>query len=159
MGDEFLLHSFQGHLTACICEHFGIEYPEAEIPHHRTEKWLKSTSASVVAASIMPTTSVVPCYAFHRSFMRFGFKYADLRDAFQFEDGPHIVRRWKYWLLCFLGSSRKNYTLETAKMLCNIQAVLPPHLAYIATHNRMVNTTGNEGQGKPIDQVMEHYNL
>ena len=43
-------------------------------------------------------------------------------------------------------------------MLSNIHANFPRHIAYIATHNRFVNTAGKDGHGKPLDMV-EHYNL
>ena len=41
----------------------------------------------------------------------------------------------------------------------NLTARFPRHIAYIATHNRTVNMDGKPGHGKPLDQVMEHYNL
>ena len=91
--------------------------------------------------------------------MHAAFLYHDLRQAIRFEDGEHIVRHWKYWLPYFLGTGRKNYSCEAANLLCNLQADFPQHIAYIVMNNRTVNTTGIYGHGKPIDQMVEHYNL
>ena len=35
---------------------------------------------------------------------------------------------------------------------------MPKHLSYIAIHNQTVNLEGKPGRGKPLDQMMEHYN-
>ena len=40
-------------------------------------------------------------------------------------------------------------------MIASLCADLPRHLAYIATHNRTVNTEGKPGRGKAIDQMVE----
>ena len=93
------------------------------------------------------------------SFMHAAFLYYDLRQAIRYEDGEHIIRHWKLWLPYFLALGRKNYSNEAANLICNIQADFPKHIAYIAIHNRTVNTTGRTGHGKPVDQMVEHYNL
>ena len=95
----------------------------------------------------------------HRLFMHMAFLYSDLRNAIRMENGAHIVRHWRWWMLYFLATDRKNYAHEAANLLVNITACFPRHIAYIVTHNRTVNTDGKSGHGKPIDQMMEHYNL
>ncbi len=93
VGDEFLLHCFEGHLLACICTPLGVDSLQAEIQHQHTEEWLKSTADSIVASNITPTTSDDPAYALYRSYMHLSFLYADLRDAIRFEDGMQIIRQ------------------------------------------------------------------
>ena len=83
----------------------------------------------------------------------------DLRKAIRHEEGTHIIRLWKHWAILFLGTNRKNYSAEAYNLLCNLQASYPKHIAYIVTHNRTVNVHGMPGRGKPIDQMLEHYNL
>ena len=136
-----MLHTFQGHLIAAACDCLGVE---------STKGWLQSIA---VSKTIMPVQSVDLVYALllHATFL-----YADLRQAIKFEDGVHVVRPWKFWLLYFLGSGRKNYAIEAVTMLSNICAKFPSHIAYICTHNRFVNTTGKEGHGKPVDMMIEH---
>jgi hypothetical protein len=63
------------------------------------------------------------------------------------------------WLPGFIATGCKNYAVECVHLLTNRCADLPKHLAYIAIHNRTVNIEGKPGRGKPLDQMMEHYNL
>ena len=100
-----------------------------------------------------------PVYNLHRNFLYQAYLYIDLREAVRWENGSHIIRHRKLWLPQFLGTGRKNYAAECVHMLANLSADFPKHLSYIVTHNRTVNVEGIPGKGKPIDQMMEHYNL
>ena len=71
----------------------------------------------------------------------------------------HIIRLWKLWLPLFLGCKCHNYATKAVNLLANIKADFHKHIAYLATHNRTVNSDGRAGHGKPIDQMVEHYNL
>ena len=136
-GDEFLLHTFQGHLIAAACDCLGVESIDETIEHEPTKEWLQSTAETIVSKTIMPVQSVDLVHALHRSLLHATFLYVDLRQAIKFEDGVHVVRLWKFWLLYFLGSSRKNYAIEAVTMLSNIYAKFPCHIAYICTHNHL----------------------
>lgn len=84
----------------------------------------------------------------------------DLRDAIRYEDGEHIIRHWKWWLPRFIAVGCKNYATEAAtNLIANVTARFPKQIAYITIHNRTVNMDGRLGHGKPVDQLMEHYNL
>ena len=107
----------------------------------------------------MPVESVDPIYSLHRSFLYIGFLYHDLREAIQYEEGIHIIRQWRMWLPIFLGTKCHNYAMEAVNLLANLKADFPYHIAHIATYNRTVNTDGRPGHGKPLDQMVEHYNL
>ena len=85
--------------------------------------------------------------------------YVDLRHAIRWENGPQIVRHWKFWIPRFIGTGKKMYAAEAVNMIANLTADFPRHIAYLATHNRTVNTTGKKGCGKAVDQLMEHYVL
>ncbi len=100
-----------------------------------------------------------PVYSLHRSLLYIGFLYQDLRAAIRYKEGRHIIRQWKYWLPAFLGTNSNNYAKEAVCLITNLKADFPRHIAYIVTHNRKVNTDGRLGHGKPIDQMVEHYNL
>ena len=158
-GDEFLIHCFHAHLTAAICQVLGIESTEADISHEHTLEWLQQTATAIMLCTLAPTQSVDVTYAFHRWFMRGCFLYVDLRDAIRYEDGDQVIRLWKHWLVYFLGNKRKNYATEAMNLLCNLKCDFPSHVAYIVTHNRAVNMSGKEGRAKPLDQLIEHYNL
>ena len=85
--------------------------------------------------------------------------YVDLREAIRWENGPQIIHHWKWWLPRFLVTGCHNYTAESVNLIANLKADFPKHISYIATHNRTVNTSDIAGRGKPIDQLIEHYNL
>ena len=158
-GDEFLLHCFHAHLAAAICQQLGIKSIDADIPHEHTLEWLQHTAASIMSSTLAPTQSTDVAYAFHRWFMRGCFLYIDLRDAIRYEDGEQVIRLWRHWLVYFIGNKRKNYSTEAMNLLCNLKCDFPSHIAYIVTHNRAINMSGKEGHGKPLDQLVEHYNL
>lgn len=159
VGDEFLLHTFRAHLTARICSIFSIASPSEDIEHTPNLQWLEEKAKSIVEHTIHSTHSKDPAYARHRAFLHLGFLYMDLRRAIRWEDGPSIIRQWKLWLPRFVGTGCKNYATEAVKLIAHLEADFPRHIAYIATHNRTVNTTGKPGRGKPVDQLMEHYVL
>ena len=159
VGDEFLMHTFKAHLAARICTHLNINSTSDDIPHEKSLQWLCTTAESLLPRTLMPAGSIDPVYAMHRSFLHTAFLYIDLRNAIRHEDGPHIVRLWKLWLPRLIGTGRKNYAAECVHMIASLCADLPRHLSYIATHNRTVNMEGKAGRGKPVDQLIEHYNL
>ena len=92
-------------------------------------------------------------------FLHIAYLYVDLREAIRWENGPQIVRHWKWWLPRFLATGHTNYASETVHLIANLQANFPKHIAYLATHNRTVNISGKPRRGKPVDQLIEHYNL
>lgn len=159
IGDEFLIHAFKAHFMARICSILHINSPEATILHPVSLDWLEEKAKKIVKETIHPVTSSDPVYRKHRSFLHLAFLYIDLRNAIRWEDGPRVVSHWKLWLPRFIGTGCKNYAAEAVNLIAHLQADFPRHIAYIATHNRTVNTTGKPGHGKPIDQLMEHYVL
>lgn len=159
VGDEFLVHAFRAHLTAGILTHFAIKSTCDPIEHTTTKEWLVETAEKLVISLLMPQQSDDSAYNLHCAFLHHAFLYVDLREAIRWENGPQIVRHWKWWLPRFLSTGRKNYAAEAVHVICNIFADFPKHMAYIATHNRTVNLQGKPGHGKPVDQLIEHYNL
>ena len=159
IGDEFLVHAFKAHLMASICTVLGISSSSCHIEHEVSFEWLRSTAERLVAETLMPAPSTDPVYALHRTFLHMAFLYVDLRMAIRYENGPQIIRHWKMWLPRFMGTGCNNYAVESIHLLANLSATFPKHIAYIATHNRTVNSEGKPGRGKPIDQMNEHYNL
>ena len=117
LGDEFLVHAFQAHFMARICSIFGINSPDDNIPHTPDLQWLKDKAKFIVQNTIHPINSKDQAYTRHRSFLHLSFLYIDLRRAIRWEDGPHIIRHWKLWLLRFLGTGCKNYSTEAVNLI------------------------------------------
>ena len=160
-GDEFLVHVFKAHLTASICSFLKLADTSQAIPHAATLEWLRDTAKQLVSCTLAPKPSdgKDPVYGMHRAFLHTAFLYIDLRDAIRYEDGPHIIRLWKLWLPRFIATGEKNYATESLHLLANVFGDFPKHISYIVVHNRTVNMEGKLGHGKPIDQMVEHYNL
>ena len=153
VGDEFLMHAFQAHLTTAIMEQLKLENPSAQYDHPCSLAWLRSEAEKLVNEVLAPTESIDPIKCMHKAFLHVGYSYVDLREAIRWEYGPHIIRHWKWWLPRFLATGCSNYASEA---IANMTADYQKH---IATHNRTVNTTkGKPGHGKPVDQMIEHYN-
>ena len=136
-----------------MCEELNIESPDDDIPHGDRPEWLKELATSIVRKRMMPCDTHD---SIHRSFIYCAFMYIDLRQSIRDEEGDQIICYWKHWLILFLGINRKNYALN---LLCNLTSTFPRHIAYIVTHNRTVNTAGKCHHGKPLDQMLEQYNL
>lgn len=159
IADEFVLHAFQAHLLAHVYTYFGITSPTDPIPHECSLQWLQDKARDIVDITLVLKETTDKVLQFSRSFMHAAFLYYDLRQAVRYEEGEHIILHWRLWLPYFLGLGKKNYSNEAANLLCNIQADFPKHIAYLVVHNRTINTSGRPGHGKPIDQMVEHYNL
>ena len=159
VGDEFLVHAFRAHLTASAMTHLKIIKADEPIDHPITKDWLHDTAERLVTHTLMPNTSTDPLYKMHRSFLHHAFLYIDLREAIRWGNGSQIIRQWKFWLPRFLAAGFSNYSAEEVHLISNLTARFPKHIAYIATHNRTVNISGIPGRAKPIDQLIEHYNL
>jgi len=160
-GDEFVVHAFKGHLMAAVCTILKVNSAQDPVPHDSSLEWLQKTSDMIVTESLFPvsTSCTDPIHKLHRAFLHTAFLYIDLRNAIRWEDGVHIIRHWKLWLPRLAGTGCKNYAVEAANLIANTTARFPRHISYIVTHNRTVNMDGRPGHGKPLDQIMEHYNL
>ena len=98
VGDEFLVHAFKGHLIANIMNQLDVKTTEDPIDHNITKVWLQETADKLVNCTLMPVDSIDPMYKMHRSFLHHAFLCVDLREAIRWENGPQVVRHWKFWL-------------------------------------------------------------
>ena len=160
VGDEFLLHVFKAHFSAALCTQLKLKSPSDTLDDvGNSLEWLRKKAESLVTTILFPRQSPDPVFFRHSTFLHISVLYLDLQNATKWEDGPHIVRHWKWWLPMFLGTGKKHYAKEAALLMCKLNADFPKHIAYLAINNRTVNKTGRPGHGKPLDQLMEHYNL
>ena len=131
VGNKFLVHAFRAHLMAAILAELNITSASDEIEHTTSKEWLEKTAEQLVDSLLMPKNSddpayIDPLYHMHHAFLHHAFLYVDLREAIRWENGPQIVRHWKWWLPRFLGTGKKNYAAESVHTICNL----------VATHNR-----------------------
>ena len=152
---------------AAICGHLGISscHEPFSIPEEDQVQWLQRTAQTIYEKTIRVRDPPIyeedddAVYAYHRTLLHMGYLYVNLRTAIRWENGPEIIRMWRYWLPLFLGAGKVNYSSEAANFLANLAADWSPEMCYIHTHHRTVNSSGKVAHGKPIDQLVEHYNL
>ncbi len=90
--------------------------------------------------------------------MTLGLLLFEFKDAIKEGDGDRCLRLWKYFLLVFKASGRKNYAMEAFHLLIQYHIVLPPRLAEGVKWSRFVNTRGLPGHNISCDLHMEHMN-
>ena len=156
--DEFLLHVFKAHFKASILPILSIQSASDSVSHQLSKAWLHDIAEKIVSDILVPSSSSDPIN-FHRSFLHHMFVYVDLPEAIRWENGPQVIAHWKWWLPRLLATGCRKYAAESVNLFANMKADFPKHISYIATHDRTVNTSGKAGRGKPIDQLIEHYNL
>ena len=78
-------------------------------------------------------------------------------DAIREGDGDRVMICWKFLLLIFFSSKRKNYTKEAVILLLQLQTMSPRQAAQLQWA-RFINTQGRQGTNKPADLHLEHLN-
>ena len=97
-------------------------------------------------------------YSYACETLSLGLLYMLLRDAIKEGDGDRVLLVWKFLLLIFDASNRKNYTIEAFTLLAQYYLVLPPRLAEQLKWSRFINVHGLVGHNISCDLHMEHLN-
>lgn len=82
----------------------------------------------------------------------------EFHDSICEGDGPYDIRCWKFLLLAFKASQRKNYAIEAFTLLAQYEPLFPERLSQQLLWSRFVNTQGKPGLNIPCDLHMEHCN-
>lgn len=96
----------------------------------------------------MPADSV---YAYSCETLTLGLLFLEFKDGIREGDGNRAMRVWKYFLLIFKVSGRKNYAIEALTMLAQYHLTLPPQLAEQLKWSRFINTNGATGHNISCD--------
>ena len=59
-GDEFVIHTFQSHLTTTVMDYFNTSDPSETIPHTCSFDWLKQLAQTLVHRLLSPSSSPDP---------------------------------------------------------------------------------------------------
>ena len=87
-----------------------------------------------------------------------GLLWHCFHDAVKEGDGRRVITIWKYLLLVFKASNRKNYSKEAVILLLQYQYLFSKRKANQLMWDRFVNTKGLVGCNLPTDLHMEHLN-
>ena len=96
--------------------------------------------------------------AYAKEVMSFGLLYMELVDAVREGDGLRILRWWRFMLLIFKATGRKNYCIEAFILLAQYQYLLSPQEKTQLLYSRFINTHGRPGKNISCDLYMEHLN-
>jgi len=87
-----------------------------------------------------------------------GLIYSEYSDAIREGDGDRVFRCWKFLLILYKSSGKKNYACEAMAFLARYQFVLSPRLSHQLLWSRFINTHGKPGRNIPCDLHIEHLN-
>ena len=90
--------------------------------------------------------------------MTLGLLYAEYADGIREGDGVRVPRCWKFLMLIFKATQRKNYSCEAFALLAQMNFILSPRLSQQLRWSRFINTRGGKGHNIPCDLHMEHLN-
>ncbi len=97
-------------------------------------------------------------YAYGCEVLTLGLLWHCFHDAIKEGDGDRVMLVWKFLLIVFKLTNRRNYSQEAAMLLIQQQYLLLPHKAAQLTWSSFVNTSGRRGCNIPCDLHMEHFN-
>ena len=93
-----------------------------------------------------------------RDVITLGLIWKSYHDASREGDGERVLLIWKFLMIIFRLSNRRNYTKEAIVLLLQYHYILPEQKAAQLAYSRFVNTQGRVGQNIPSDLHMEHLN-
>ena len=85
-----------------------------------------------------------------------GFLIFNFKDAVREGGGYQIFLIWKYMLLLFRATKRKNYAIEAFTLLSQYHTTLPSNLAEQLKWSRFTNVHGLPGHNISCDLHIEH---
>ena len=97
-------------------------------------------------------------YEYTREVLSLGLLFLNFKDAVREGDGDRVLLMWKYFMLIFKASGRKNYAAEAFSLLSQYHITLPPNLAEQLKWSRFVNMHDLKGHNISCDLHMEHMN-
>ena len=96
--------------------------------------------------------------AYAKELLSFGLLYNELVDAVREGDGVRVLRWWRFMLLIFKATGRKNYCTEAFILLAQYQYLLSEREQQQLLYSRFINTHGEPGKNISCDLFMEHLN-
>ena len=129
-------------------------------------KVLLDISNHVVSEHVSLATAFSHCsaqgvgttYDYASEVLTLGLFIMNFKDAVREGDGEHILVLWKYMMLLFKATQRKNYAIEAFTVLVQVHFILPPNLSEQIKWSRFINVHGLPGHNISADLHMEHLN-
>ena len=97
-------------------------------------------------------------HEYAKEIISLGVLYMEYQDAIREGDGNRVFNCWKYLMIIFKATGRKNYALEAFTLLAQYERFLPPRQSKQLKFSRFVNVHGRPGCNVSCDLYMEHLN-
>ena len=134
-----------------ISKHIVTEFVDLET------SW-KPTCTGTCTRSTPVDQSAGTALEYSREVMSLGLLFLEFKDAIREGDGDRVLFVWRYLLLLYKASRRKNYAIEALTLLSQCSFILPANLAEQVKWSRFVNFHGLPGHNISCDLHMEHLN-
>jgi len=128
-------------------------------------------SADTLAKRIVANFVVLPCntdtdlpdcedevYLYSTEFLSLALVWHGYYDAIREGDGERILKYWKFLLIIFKSSGKKNYGKEAVNLLLQYYYLFSERQKHQMLWSRCINTRGYKGTNIPADLHMEHLN-
>lgn len=97
-------------------------------------------------------------YLYEKYLLSVGLFYLEYADAIKEGDGTRVLRCWRYMLPMFVSSGKRNYAIESMKLLMQHDYLLSQREAAELIWSRFINVHGYAGRNISNDLHMEHLN-
>jgi L1 cell adhesion molecule like protein len=97
-------------------------------------------------------------HLYGKEFLTLTLLWHGFHDAIREGDGDRILRYWKFMLIIFKSSGKKNYGKEAVNLLLQYYYIFSERQKEELLWSRCVNTKGYQGANIPGDLHMEHLN-
>ena len=87
-----------------------------------------------------------------------GLLYMEFSDSIREADGFRVLRCWRYLMLIFKATQRKNYSIEALNIICQYHFFMSQRQSSQLIWSRYINTRGIPGKNIPAGLFMEHLN-
>lgn len=154
-SEDFFELIVTGHVIACVMELLGMSsvdaIPTSDIIPSPEDAWMKDDSERMSILNEVSSRIVDRCvdlsttfsdsqvhlrnstqtptdtvYAYSCETLSLGLLFLEFKYVIREGDGDRVKRLWKYFLLLFKASGRKNYAIEAVTMLTQYHITLPP---------------------------------
>ncbi len=179
-SEDFMEVIVNGHILAAVMSYLGMssihDRPSPSIVSH--DVWMESDDVRrlvlhsiaehVISQHVDLATSFKDpshsgsdkgtAYEYACELLTLGLVIFDFKDAIREGDGDQVLLLWKYMLILFKATGRKNYAIEALTLLSQYHILLPCNLAEQLKWSRFINVRGLPGHNISCDLHMEHLN-
>jgi len=156
-AEDFLLVVLHGHVVAAANTILsGAEANDVtKLAKSIVERFVRFDLPS---SSSAPEECTDKVYLYATEVLTLGLLWHNFHDSTREGDGDRILRCWKFNLLLYKATQRKNYSIEALNLILQVNYTLSPREAAQVKWCRTVNTSNLKGHNIPMDLHLEHLN-